>query len=115
MNDEKQCEAQQVFPDQQLQPLLGEAKQGKCTVLFVDAAGHFVMDKRFTGGYFDVKGLFFNLWEQTFVRICTSYPTPYDLKKVDIGGSMVHGNAKVFLLPLLDASLTVDRENLPIE
>jgi len=42
MDDEKQCEAQQVFHDQKLQPLLDEAKQGKRTVLFVDAA-HFVM------------------------------------------------------------------------
>jgi len=40
MDDEKQCEAQQVFHDQKLQPLLDEAKQGKRTVLFVDAA-HF--------------------------------------------------------------------------
>jgi hypothetical protein len=42
MDDEKQCEAQQVFHDQELQPLLDEAKQGKRSVLFVDAA-HFVM------------------------------------------------------------------------
>ena len=42
MDDEKQCEAQQVFHDQKLQPLLDEAKQGKRAVLFVDAA-HFVM------------------------------------------------------------------------
>jgi hypothetical protein len=42
MADEKQCEAQQIFYDQKLQPLLDEAKQGKRTVLFVDAA-HFVM------------------------------------------------------------------------
>jgi transposase len=42
MDDEKQCEAQQVFHDQKLQPLLDVAKQSKRTVLFVDAA-HFVM------------------------------------------------------------------------
>lgn len=41
-NDEKQTHAQQEFHDQKLQPLLDEAKQGKRTVLFVDAA-HFVM------------------------------------------------------------------------
>jgi hypothetical protein len=42
MDDEKQCEAQRVFQDQKLQPLLDEAKQGKRRLLFVDAA-HFVM------------------------------------------------------------------------
>jgi transposase len=42
MDDDKQRQAQQEFHDQQLQPILGEAKQGKRTVLFVDAA-HFVM------------------------------------------------------------------------
>jgi hypothetical protein len=42
MEDEKQRQAQQVFHDQELQPLLDEAKQGKRSVLFVDAA-HFVM------------------------------------------------------------------------
>lgn len=42
MDDEKQRQAQQEFHDQQLQPILDEAKQGKRTVLFVDAA-HFVM------------------------------------------------------------------------
>ena len=42
MEDEKQRQAQQDFHDQQLQPALDEAKQGKRTVLFVDAA-HFVM------------------------------------------------------------------------
>ena len=42
MDDEKQCEAHQVFHDQKLQPLLVEAKQGKRKVLFVDAS-HFVM------------------------------------------------------------------------
>ena len=42
VDDEKQCEAQQEFHDQKLQPLLDEAKQGKRTVLFVDAS-HFVM------------------------------------------------------------------------
>ena len=47
MDDEKQCEAQQVFHDQKLQPLLDEAKQRKRTVLFVDAA-HFVMVWCFT-------------------------------------------------------------------
>ena len=41
-NDEKQCQKQQEFHDQKLQPILEEAKQGKHTVLFVDAA-HFVM------------------------------------------------------------------------
>jgi transposase len=41
-DDEEQQRAQQEFHDQKLQPLLDEAKQGKCTVLFVDAA-HFVM------------------------------------------------------------------------
>ncbi|MDD5323612.1 MAG: IS630 family transposase [Methylococcales bacterium] len=38
----KQRQAQQEFHDNQLQPILDKAKQGKCTVLFVDAA-HFVM------------------------------------------------------------------------
>ena len=42
MDDEKQRQAQQVFHEQKLQPLLDEAKQGKRTLLFVDAA-HFVM------------------------------------------------------------------------
>jgi transposase len=42
MEDEKQPQAQQVFHDQKLQPLLDEAKQGKRSVLFVNAA-HFVM------------------------------------------------------------------------
>ena len=41
-DDEEQRKAQQKFHDQKLQPLLEEAKQGKRTVLFVDAA-HFVM------------------------------------------------------------------------
>ena len=41
-DDEGQLQAQQEFHDQELQPLLDEAKQGKRTVLFVDAA-HFVM------------------------------------------------------------------------
>ncbi len=41
MEDEKQRQAQQAFHDQELQPLLDEAKQGKRSVLFVDA-GHFV-------------------------------------------------------------------------
>jgi transposase len=41
-DDEEQRHAQQKFHDQQLQPRLEEAKQGKRTVLFVDAA-HFVM------------------------------------------------------------------------
>ncbi len=41
-DDEKQCQAQKVFHDEVLQPVLEEAKQGKRTVLFVDAA-HFVM------------------------------------------------------------------------
>ena len=41
-DDEKQRQAQQEFHDKQLQPTLDEAKQGKRTVLFVDAA-HFVM------------------------------------------------------------------------
>ena len=41
-DDDKQRQAQQEFHDQKLQPLLDEAKQGKRTVLFVDAA-HFVM------------------------------------------------------------------------
>lgn len=40
--DEKQLQAQQAFHDGELQPRLEEAKQGKRTVLFVDAA-HFVM------------------------------------------------------------------------
>jgi len=40
--DDKQRQAQQEFHDNQLQPALDEAKQGKRTVLFVDAA-HFVM------------------------------------------------------------------------
>jgi len=42
MDDDKQRQAQQEFHDKQLQPTLDEAKQGKRTVLFVDAA-HFVM------------------------------------------------------------------------
>ena len=42
MEDDKQRQAQQAFHDNQLQPVLDEAKQGKRTVLFVDAA-HFVM------------------------------------------------------------------------
>ena len=42
MEDNKQRQAQQEFHDQQLQPTLDAAKQGKRTVLFVDAA-HFVM------------------------------------------------------------------------
>ena len=42
MDDDKQRQAQQEFHDQQLEPTLDEAKQGKRTVLFVDAA-HFVM------------------------------------------------------------------------
>lgn len=41
-DDEKQTQAQQEFHDNKLQPMLEEAKQGKRTVLFVDAA-HFVM------------------------------------------------------------------------
>lgn len=41
-NDERQLQAQQEFHDQKLQPLLDEARQGRRTVLFVDAA-HFVM------------------------------------------------------------------------
>lgn len=41
-DDDGQRQAQQEFHDQKLQPLLEEAKQGKRTVLFVDAA-HFVM------------------------------------------------------------------------
>ena len=42
MDDDKQRQAQQEFHDKQLQSTLDEAKQGKRTVLFVDAA-HFVM------------------------------------------------------------------------
>ena len=42
MDDDKQRQAQQEFHDQQLQTTLDEAKQGKRTVLFVDAA-HFLM------------------------------------------------------------------------
>jgi transposase len=42
MDDDKQRKAQQEFHDKQLQSTLDEAKQGKRTVLFVDAA-HFVM------------------------------------------------------------------------
>jgi transposase len=41
-NDERQLQAQQEFHDNKLQPRLEEAKQGRRTVLFVDAA-HFVM------------------------------------------------------------------------
>lgn len=41
-DDAEQCRAQQEFHDQKLQPSLEEAKQGRSTVLFVDAA-HFVM------------------------------------------------------------------------
>jgi hypothetical protein len=40
MDDKKQCEVPQAFHDQKFQPLLDETKQGKRTVLFVDAA-HF--------------------------------------------------------------------------
>lgn len=42
LEDEKQGQAQQEFHDQKLQPRLEEARQGRRTVLFVDAA-HFVM------------------------------------------------------------------------
>ena len=42
MEDDKQRQAQQAFHDNPLLPILDEAKQGKRTVLFVDAA-HFVM------------------------------------------------------------------------
>jgi transposase len=42
LDDEKQRQAQREFHDKQLQSTLDEAKQGKRTVLFVDAA-HFVM------------------------------------------------------------------------
>ena len=42
MDDDKQRQAQQEFHDQQLQPILDEAKQGKHIFLFVDSA-HFVM------------------------------------------------------------------------
>ena len=41
-DDEKQLQAQQEFHDNKLQPRLEEAKQGRHTLLFVDAA-HFVM------------------------------------------------------------------------
>jgi len=41
-DDEKQLQAQQAFHDDKLQPRLEEARQGRRTVLFVDAA-HFVM------------------------------------------------------------------------
>jgi transposase len=41
-DDEKQLRAQQAFHDDKLQPRLEEARQGRRTVLFVDAA-HFVM------------------------------------------------------------------------
>jgi hemerythrin len=36
------------------------------------------------------------LSQQTFERVRAAYLTPYDLKKIDIGGGMVHGNAKDF-------------------
>ena len=49
MGDEKQLQAQQEFHEKQLQPTLDEAKQGKRTVLFVDAA-HFVMAAFFRDG-----------------------------------------------------------------
>jgi transposase len=42
MDDDKQRQAQREFHDQQLQSTLDKAKQGRRTVLFVDAA-HFVM------------------------------------------------------------------------
>lgn len=42
LDDATQRQAQQTFHDTQLQPRLEEAKQGRRTVLFVDAA-HFVM------------------------------------------------------------------------
>ena len=42
LDDDKQLQAQQEFHDNKLQPRLQEAKQGRRTVLFVDAA-HFVM------------------------------------------------------------------------
>jgi transposase len=41
-DDKEQQKAQQEFHDQKLQPILDDVKQGKRTVLFVDAA-HFVM------------------------------------------------------------------------
>jgi hemerythrin len=34
--------------------------------------------------------------QQAFERIRTTYLTPYDLKKIDIGGGMIHGNAMDF-------------------
>ncbi len=49
MDDDKQRQAQQEFHDKQLQSTLDEAKQGKRTVLFVDAA-HFVMGAFFRDG-----------------------------------------------------------------
>jgi len=42
LDDDKQLQAQQAFHDDKLQPRLEEARQGRRTVLFVDAA-HFVM------------------------------------------------------------------------
>jgi hypothetical protein len=42
MVDDKQSQSKQEFQDKRLMPYLDEAKQGKRTVLFVDAA-HFVM------------------------------------------------------------------------
>lgn len=36
------------------------------------------------------------LSQQTFEPVRAAYLTPYDLKKIDIGGGMVHGNAKDF-------------------
>jgi hemerythrin len=36
------------------------------------------------------------LSQETFERIRTTYLTPYDLKKIDIGGGMIHGNANDF-------------------
>jgi len=41
-DDEEHQKKQREFHDEKLKPLLEEARQGKCTVLFVDAA-HFVM------------------------------------------------------------------------
>ena len=34
--------------------------------------------------------------QKFFERTCAAYLTPYDLKKIDIGGGLIHGNARDF-------------------
>jgi transposase len=56
LDDEKQLQAQQEFHDNKLQPRLEEAKQGRRTMLFVDAA-HFVM-----GAFLGMRWCFVRQW-----------------------------------------------------